>query len=86
MDQQTKQKIWAEIVEATQKENQNRQPDEYTVQDFISEVMKSGCEIGEDKARDILDGFVRQGKLVSRRAYLPERRSICVLYSPRDDV
>lgn len=85
MDNQTKRKIWLEIIEATKKENQSRRDDEYTVYDFIRQVVAGGGdELKRDRARKILDDLVKQGKLTTRRAYLPEHRSVCTLYSPRD--
>jgi len=83
-DNQTKKKIWSEIIAATLKENQNRRSDEYTIYDFIAQVVaEGGDELKRDHARQILDNLVKQGKLTTRRAYLPERRAVCTLYSPR---
>lgn len=84
MDTQRKQRIWAEIIETTKRENQNRQPDENTVYDLIRILAEQGVTIKRDMARRILEDKVRSGVLQKRRVYLSEYHSTVTLYSPRE--
>jgi hypothetical protein len=85
MDNTKKLQIWNEIIEVTKRENQIRRAEEYTVYEFIEQVkQQGGPELRRDRARSILDDLVKSGVLSVRRAYLPEHRAVCALYSPNE--
>lgn len=66
MDQERRNKIWAEIIQAAKEQNDPQRDDEITVRQFMNLLKDNGVVVSRDKARKMLNDKVENGELKMR--------------------